>query len=56
MNAPQAAGLCPNPALEIPAAQLRTVGMIYIILRGAEVVQEPFISSKPQSGELHPSP
>lgn len=56
MNAPQAAGLCPNPALEIPAAQLRTVGTIYIILRGAKAMQEPFVSSKPQSGELHPSP
>lgn len=49
-DAQQAVGLCPNLTLEMPAAQLRAVGMIYIALRGATVLQGSFIRSKQQPG------
>lgn len=55
MDAQQPRGLCLNPALETPGA----MGMIQTALKGVEVMQEPFIRSKQQSGGwgvLDPAP
>lgn len=41
---------CLNLALEMPVAQLRAVGMIYIALRRATVLQGSFIRSKERPG------